>query len=472
MPISSDIYSAIQAPAQFNPLAEMAQFEHLRGMQQQNQLGQLAFGDKQRALADQERMRGIYGQGLQGPELENALLRGGFQAPALALQKGRIDANESTAKIGEQRAKAQGATFDNFKAALGTVQDPSQARQLITAAYHDPDMGPLLQRFGSLEDGLARIPMDPQGFSQWRATAAIGVQKLAEMAKVQNVNLGGTMQTQTVQPATGQVTVNASAPITVDANTVANNATSRANNAATVGEMARGHTLADARARETIGAAVTKPFEVTGPDGNPVLVQQDKQGNITPVAGYSPKGGTSKPLPGGVVKQLTEARDNSATIDRLASSFKPDFANKGILGFGADASLITKGTMGFDGDAVEWWKNYRKQAELVERHALFGAALTPGEQSSWRSADIGPGMDDKVIQRNLATRSALAKKVFENTTQDLIDAGHSEKRIGAIAGRSTAIAPAAQRAPAVGAIQGGYRFKGGNPADQSSWERQ
>lgn len=207
---------------------------------------------------------------------------------------------------------------------------------------------------------------------------------------------------------------------------------SRASNAIAI----RGQNMVDARSRESSHASMTKPFEVTGPDGSPVLVQQDRQGNIVPVAGYSPKGGTSKPLPQAVVKQVTEARDNAATIDRLTSSFKPQYAEKGVFGLGADASLAAKAVLGTDKDSVEWWKNYRKESELVERHALFGASLTAGEQSAWKSADISPGLDPKVIERNLQTRARLAKRVLENTRQDMIDAGHSDKRVNAISNRS------------------------------------
>lgn len=191
-----------------------------------------------------------------------------------------------------------------------------------------------------------------------------------------------------------------------------------------------------ARAFKEGNASVSKPFEVTGQDGNPVLVQQTKDGKIVPVRDYSPKGGTAKPLPPGVLKQITEARDNAATINRLANGFKPEYAGKGVMGFGADAQMLVSGNTGIDKDAVEFWKNYRKESELVERHAMFGASLTPGEQNSWRSADVAPGMHPDVVRRNLQTRATLAKKMFENTRQDLVDAGHSEKRIGSIAERN------------------------------------
>ena len=213
----------------------------------------------------------------------------------------------------------------------------------------------------------------------------------------------------------------------------------------------RGQNMADARSRESTAASVSKPFEVTGPDGTPVLVQQTKSGQIVPVTGYTPKGVVEKPLAQKVVDNITEARDNASTIASLKSSFKPGFAGKGVLGIGADMQMSASGNIGVDKDAVEWWKNYRKQAELIERHALFGAALTPTEQASWRSSDIGPGMNADVIARNLDTRERMTKKVLERARQDSIDAGHSEKRVNSIANRKDADS-APNGTPAMSAI--------------------
>lgn len=100
-----------------------------------------------------------------------------------------------------------------------------------------------------------------------------------------------------------------------NANTVANNQTSISTNAATNARVAqegaanrgvtmRGQNMTDARTRESTSATMTKPFEVTGPDGVPMLVQQDKQGNISPVQGFGPKAGASKPLNDSQAKAL------------------------------------------------------------------------------------------------------------------------------------------------------------------------
>ena len=53
------------------------------------------------------------------------------------------------------------------------------------------------------------------------------------------------------------------------------------------------------------------------------------------------------------------------------------------------------------------------------------------------------------IERNLATRAALSKKVFENARQDAIDAGHNERRVGAIADRNMEVPGAAGKNVAV-----------------------
>lgn len=172
------------------------------------------------------------------------------------------------------------------------------------------------------------------------------------------------------------------------------------------------------------------------------------------------KAADGKTLNNTAFKSLTEARDGANTATRLLQSFKPEYGKQGFLGLGGDASLAVKGVFGRDKDTVQWWKNYRRDSELVERNALFGAALTEHEQKSWQNATISPGMDDDVIRRNLATREALARKVLGNTQQDLIDAGHSARQVNAIASRGPAAVADAEPQ------QAGQPAPAG-PADQS-----
>lgn len=66
---------------------------------------------------------------------------------------------------------------------------------------------------------------------------------------------------------------------------------------------------------------------------------------------------------------------------------------------------------------------------------------------------------------NALTAEEREKRLAEKYEQDRIDAGLPPKAVPA--------APAAKSAaPAVGQSMGGYKFKGGNPADKSNWEKE
>lgn len=129
----------------------------------------------------------------------------------------------------------------------------------------------------------------------------------------------------------------------------------------------------------------------------------------------------SKPLAHLVHKDLSERDATASAMQDLKSSFKPEYA--GVGGFFRDkaGSWIPGGTT----ETAEWWKNYRKNVQLIERHASFGGTLTPNEQASWRQADIETGMNPTLITKNLATRANLAEKLYEKARTQHIGGGHN-----------------------------------------------
>lgn len=361
------------------------------------------------------------------------LRNAGFADEADKLLEGSLKRKDVESQAAQRMSEADKNRLGLFTTKLennhklwGSVTNPQEAHALVDATFADPEMAAVARMQGQTpEMAHQSIPdgSDPKAFQDFLLNRSKGMDALIKF----------------IRP---------------DANTVANNQTSTANNAATNARVAaegaanraqqeRQHAATRADAAQAVtyqtdpdtGLTVALPSRLA--PGAPVEARNVTVGGV-PLKGKS----NDKPLAGAVVKSLTEARDNATTIDNLATSFKPEYAGKGVLGMGADAQLSAAGTLGKDKDSVEWWKNYRKQAELVERHALFGAALTPNEQASWRSADIGPGMDPGVVARNLATRKALAAKVADNARQDAIDAGHSETRVNKIASRNGVSVPA------------------------------
>lgn len=137
-------------------------------------------------------------------------------------------------------------------------------------------------------------------------------------------------------------------------------------------------------------------------------------------AGDAAKG---KTLPQSALKDIGALEETAARIGNLQREFDPSYA--GLKG--AAATIAGNNIPGVTTKASEWWKNYRKEAELVERHAMFGASLTENEQKAWRSADISPTMAPEAIQRNLTRRAELAQKVFANAVDRQQRAGYNAR---------------------------------------------
>ena len=178
------------------------------------------------------------------------------------------------------------------------------------------------------------------------------------------------------------------------------------------------------------------------------------------VAGSAEK--ASKPLAHLVHKDLADRDATASAMQDLKSSFKPEYA--GVGGFFRDkaGAWIPGGTT----DTAEWWKNYRKNVQLIERHASFGGTLTPNEQASWRSADIEVGMNPELVQKNLATRANLAEKVYEKARQQHIGGGHNVE--AAFPSRGLYTPPGAVQTPTSGPVTKEVPL---SPAEQARLEQ-
>ena len=196
------------------------------------------------------------GANLATPEGQSGLYRvAGSKAGSIlkdqsALAKDRAAADKDKTESGLK-------VWQAYRDQASMIRNPQEAAAWITTGYNDPVIGPFLQRLGSLDEGLKRIPQDQVGFEAWRNGVGMNVDKLAEHA-LQQQQLDETVRHNTTSEGI------------MERNNIRSNERM-------IGNGGGG------------GVAMSKPFELTGEDGQQVVVQQDKQGNIRPVQGFSPK---------------------------------------------------------------------------------------------------------------------------------------------------------------------------------------
>jgi len=311
MPVDASIYGQIQQPRAPNRLADLAQVMQIQGMQQQGQLGQLKMDEYRAGQERTNRLNQLLAQEYETPEArETAVLRGGFVDESGKLAKNRLEGMKAQTDADTARETAASKKLDRQlkrlslyrDAALGTA-DVAGAASLVDAMLTDPDLK---------DTPIARIPAqqwlpkgdDPASFDQWRKEFALGATNFIKENKptVTTESFGGTKRMLERPGLGGAPQVIYEAPMTMTPDAVATDTRMREEGAANRELQRRGQNLTDQRARELNAATLSKPFEVTGEDGKPVLVQQDKQGNIRPVQGYLPRQGASKPLTEGQAK--------------------------------------------------------------------------------------------------------------------------------------------------------------------------
>lgn len=121
------------------------------------------------------------GANLATPEGQSGLYRvAGSKAGSIlkdqsALAKDRAAADKDKTESGLK-------VWQSYRDQASMIRNPQEAAAWITTGYNDPVIGPYLQRTGSLEEGLSRIPQDQAGFEAWRNGVGMNVDKLAAHA--------------------------------------------------------------------------------------------------------------------------------------------------------------------------------------------------------------------------------------------------------------------------------------------------
>lgn len=307
MAIDASIYGQIQAPKENNLLAQYGQIQAIQGAQNQNRLAELMYGDKQREVESARAMDSAY-RSATGPDgvIDRQKLYSGIAQTSGSklpgVQRGFAETDKLEVESQKNKIALQGEQLALAGRLLGGVTDQSTydaARQSATANGLD----------------VANMP------AQYNPAFVASKLKEAMTVKEQLDNYWKQM-------AYDKPDANAAlSAATSTANNAATNERSRLNNAATVGASYAGQAQSAAQHANTLG----KPFEVTGPEGTPILVRQDRQGNISRVDGFGPKSGNVKltedqgKATGWLVQAENAFSNMSGAMSRTPSSAQPGF---------------------------------------------------------------------------------------------------------------------------------------------------
>jgi hypothetical protein len=99
----------------------------------------------------------------------------------MSMRRQEFQANLESSRA-ERRRKATVEKTAMFRDRILRAPTPQAARELVRMQHSDPDLGPVMQQLGSLDQDLADIPDDPTGFENWRQREAMGA---AEFIKSQ-----------------------------------------------------------------------------------------------------------------------------------------------------------------------------------------------------------------------------------------------------------------------------------------------
>ena len=161
-------------------------------------------------------------------------------------------------------------------------------------------------------------------------------------------------------------------------------------------------------------------------EANRLEKAMDRQARLM-AASMKAKGDKGYKLSDTAAKKFRDRAETIGVIRDLSNSFEDDYA--GSIPFLGEAEnwLANKG-VGTDKQKgqSEWWGNWKKFYENIERNRLFGSALTDSEQRQWRASNITPDMEAGQIRSRLKVLNDLSQKAAAFEAKDLTLRGHGE----------------------------------------------
>lgn len=333
----------------------------------------MAEQDRQRAEASA--LKQLVGRFGQDPNANAQILFGAGRLPeAMAYLKANAELAEKNAKTQQTGVETVGNVAAQFKERLSGIRSPQEFAMWLKAQYEHPVLGAEMQRMGSFEQAVQRIPSDPAAFAEHLQRQGMGMEKfIADQTSRAN---------------------NAATKATSAANNAANNARSASDAAAGRAVAMRGQNMVDARQRDL--NAITK----TDKEAQRKADAQDKA--VTKFSDTLQKEG------------IPEIEAALAGAEGAVGRYK----DKPIPGMGRVTGLLPAGVLSEEGNDV---RQSVAQIRNIVLQARSGAAVTDQELRRMVE-ELGTGFQsDESLRRGLVKLRARFEKVKQNVAAGVSD---------------------------------------------------
>ena len=410
MPVSANPWGNLLAQRPQSPESFTADRQAVEAGGITNALNAAKLGEYQQGLQRSEQLRNLLSSGAGSDQL----VKGGFLKEGMDLAKNKADVANTNAQESTHRVDAFAKKAGIMKSSIGSVPSPQAAARYMQQAFADPDMGPVMKQFGTLEEALSEIPQDPAGFQKWQMQASEGIGKLATHA-LQQQQFGETVRhnKSTEGTAAGQLSV--------------------------------------ARQRLTLDQQAPKG-QYDAERG--VLVDQ-RTGEARPVTmDGQPLGAKDKPLNDSQSKALLfgsrmqAANKVLADLEKTGTSASVPGSRTPIIGG------IISAAQGANQQSLDQAKRDFMTA-ILRRES--GASISPTEFDTADKQYFPQIGDSKQV---IAQKAANRKLAIDGVLIEV-----PEKARGSLSN------PSQQSGPKPGAVEDGHRFKGGDPSNPSNWEK-
>lgn len=437
-----------------SPINQMAALSQLQSAQQQQQMNALKLQEYQRGEQERNALARIHADPKVQIGSPEYLTRVAQEAPGMY---------ESVAARAQQRAeleeKIEGRKYQNFdrkfkmfQSIVPNISSGAGVYQYLQAAYSDPDLKPILEKIqpleAALESNLAAFEQNPD---DWRLrSSGVAPDKLVELAlqkeraKREEARLD-LEDARVRETQRHQETMEAISKSGVD------------RQQRQLEEMARHNKVMegiDAR-RVNISAAAE---ERKATQGEATLSTKDiqKREAAYPQANAAIKGIEAKSE--SFINDLKALRDHPglSQITGLIAGRAPAITKEGRAAQALYDKILAKG--GF-----EMLQQMREASKTGG--ALGNVSNQEGKQLQASFAAIDRRQDAADVKKALDTAISDVEGARVRSREAFNETYSYREQ------PSAAPAPAAPKPPAIGTVQDGYRFKGGNPADQKNWEK-